>query len=168
MRNILQVFFVLWTICPFTCNSLFQYITPPPVESEDGSISLLSSDFGYPDNEEAVDVIWAFSHSIALETVSFGLDGQKGDFLLISDLPLLYGEYLRNETVLPEDLHELIVSDSMTLMSWAANETKVHVLSQHGTFVLFHAEPKSPSNGVAFSEGFNITVRNLGTKQTIL
>jgi len=130
----------------------------------DSQISLSSTDVDCPTASEIedCDVIWSFSHSIQIETVQFSLDGQRGDFILISDLPLLFGDSVGNDTELPNDYGDLIASDSLTLMSWESNATSIRVLTKHGAFIHYHKEKRNGNPPEGRDSSFRILIQNLG------
>lgn len=116
--------------------------------------------FEYPNNNVTVDVVWLFTHSIQLNINEFHLNGHSGDFVLISDLPLLNPEdFLAMngaEDNYVEKLARSIVTDQGLLLSWKINKT-IEVINPSGTFVLFHAEAKEPE-WIADFKGFDIDV----------
>lgn len=120
--------------------------------------------FEYPNNSVTLDVVWLFNHSIRLNINDFHLNGHSGDFVLISDLPLLdehdFKEMHGAEEGYVDKLAKSIVTDQGLLLSWKVNKT-IEVINERGTFVLFHAEAKEPDWQADF-KGFNIQVINYG------
>ncbi|ODN01765.1 hypothetical protein Ocin01_04912 [Orchesella cincta] len=128
---------------------------------------LKSSDFKYPTNNETLDVVWLFDHSIRLKVNDFHLDGHSGDFVLISDLPLLYADDFVNGTSdesYVSDLARSILTNQGLLLSWKVNKT-IEAVNPRGTFVLFHTEANVPGSTASF-EGFDIEVVNLDDART--
>ncbi|CAL8141975.1 unnamed protein product [Orchesella dallaii] len=130
---------------------------------------LLSSDFNYPTNPTILDVVWLFDHSVKLIINDFHLNGHNGDFVLISDLPLLYAEEFINSTSEDDDsyvskLANSIVTNQGLLLSWKVNKT-IQAVNERGTFVLFHAEAHIPESTAQF-KGFDIEVVNFDDART--
>ncbi|OXA55264.1 uncharacterized protein LOC110848680 [Folsomia candida] len=137
-----------------------KFYLPEPNQKEITSRGWNYSEF------EGIDVIWRFRHSIQLEINELQMDGQSGDFLLISDLPLTFEDYFDEYSGtddMPTDLlpHSIVTSQGL-LLSWELQPgSKFQILSKYGTFVYFHAEGSVPSRGSFEYKGFNITVTNL-------
>jgi hypothetical protein len=93
----------------------------------------------------------------------FQLDGQSGDFLLVSDLPLTFEESFEeynNTEETPPFLADSIVTSHGVLASWELQEgATFKVLSKYGSFLYFHAE--KVSRGSFPFKGFNITIKDL-------
>ncbi len=120
--------------------------------------------FEYPNNDVNLDVVWLFTHSIRLNINQFHLNGHSGDFVLISDLPLLdagdFKEMNETDDGYVDKLAKSIVTDQGLLLSWKVNKT-IEVINEHGTFVLFHAEAKEPE-WIADFKGFEIEAIDYG------
>lgn len=127
---------------------------------------LRSEDFGYPYNNDTINVVWQFSHSISLDIEDLHLNGHFGDFLLVSEYPLVEAEQFENCSSgscgdsLVEDLANSIVTNQGILLSWKVSK-QIEAINKDGTFVLFHAEGKDENSTFPF-QGFDINVENYG------
>jgi len=158
MKSLLKIVFFFLLITSFTAPVVNSSLIIRNFQDQ-----LLSSEFDYPNNEQRIDVIWSLDHSIQLDINTFQLDGQNGDFLLVSELPLMYEEYLNGTVLTGEIFNKVFMSSQALLLSWTVNET-IQALSEHGTFIYFHAEPRPRTNGVQAMTiaGFDINLFDLG------
>lgn len=146
---------VIFAILSSTSNATLYVIKDAP--------TLRSSDFPLIGNTESIDVLWLFDHSVRLSLNKFHLNGHAGDFVLVSDQPLLKPDLFQNgtsEDVYIDNLANSILTDQGLLISWKTNKT-IEAVNRKGTFVLFHSEPKDPAWTGKF-DGFEIVVQNYG------
>jgi len=117
---------------------IFDHEPIPPGDK----VTLNPSTSNYP--TVGVDLLWKFSQDIEIRVIKFAVDGQKGDFVLISKHAFPSME----ENVTLDDFLDLLPIDETILLSWDTEVdtlTRVAVGSSKGAFIYFHAQlPTQP------------------------